>query len=194
MTLALIQTVLRRRGLPLVESDAEIAFELKIWREALAKVPDAHLQRSYDRAAESWDWLDSRRPFTADAIAAAYVDLVVEGRREAEAERREAALRNPGEISCAQCCDEGYAPVFVRRFNRWYLTRRACFCPAAPPAQRTEPLSESEYRRDRLGRYARRDEIEQFGPPDRTFAALKAAPIDEAETAAEASAEASATA
>ena len=187
-TLALIQTVLRRRGLPVIESDEEIVFELGIWGSALAKVPDAHLQRTYDRAAEGWDWLDPRRPFTPDAVAAAYVDLVVEARQEAEAERREAAFRNPGEISCYQCCDEGYASVFIWKFNRWYATRRPCFCSAAPAAQRTEPLSEVEYQRDRLGRYARRDLIREHGPPDRTFEALMPAPTEEAETAAEASA------
>ena len=186
---------LRRRGLPLLESNEEIVFELGIWGKALAQVSDAHLQRAYDRAAAGWDWLNSRQPFGPDAVAAAYVDLVVEERQEAEAERREAAFRNPGQISCPQCSDEGYAPVFVRRFNRWYLTRRPCFCPAAPAAQRLEPLAESVYQRDRLGRYARRDEIAEYGPPDGTFAALMPGEREEPEeTPEETAAEASATA
>lgn len=171
--LALIQMTLRRRGLPLVESDEEIVFELGIWRDALEAVPDAHLQRAYSRAAAAWDWLNPRRPFTPDAVAAAYVDLVVEAREEDEKERREAAFRNPDRAICPQCADNGYASVFMWSFNRWYVGLRPCFCSATPPEQRAEPLLESAYERDQLGRFVRREDLARYGPPDSMFKAFQ---------------------
>lgn len=168
--MALIQRAQVRRGLPLISIGPESALVLREWQDALAKVPDACLDRAYDRAAENWDWHDTRHPFTADAIAQAYTLLVVEDRQRAEAQRRNAARRNPETYACWHCCDVGYQLAFVRDRDRWYSSVRACCCDLAPVGARNSfPLEGPVWVRNKLGEYVKREELEQYGPPNEAF-------------------------
>lgn len=143
---------------------------LVLWRQVLQRVPDDYLQRAYLQAAENWDWFDTRRPFTPDSVYLAYQALVAEDREKAEAERRAGAFRHPGTYACWHCFDVGYQTVFQFRYQRWYSSARPCGCDAAPAAERTYPLSEDEYLRDRIGRYARWADLTRYGAPDAAFA------------------------
>lgn len=168
----LIQSTNQRRGLPLLSvEDGELDLALVLWRQVLQRVPDEYLQRSYNRAADNWDWFDTRRPFTPDSVFLAFQALVAEDREKADAERRASAFRHPGTYACRYCLDAGYQAVYVYRYQRWYSSARACCCDTAPTSERNEPPDEYEFLRDRSGRYARRADLEQYGPPDDGFAA-----------------------
>jgi hypothetical protein len=166
----LIQKTQSRRGLPLISVGYELNNALAGWEDALAAVPDDYLSRAYDRAADAWDWHDTRHPFTPDAIRSAYTVLVVEDRQRAEADRRNAARRNPDTYACWHCLDLGYQQVFIRERERWYQSVRPCCCEIAPPSQRrAEPLQEPEWIRNRYGQYVKRADLVKFGTPNDTF-------------------------
>jgi len=149
-------------------SEAKIA--LAAWEEALAEVPDNYLPRAYEQAAANWDWTDRRNAFTPDSVAERYRLLVVEDRQRIEADRRNAARKNPETYQCWHCCDLGYQPVFVRERERWYQAVRPCSCEIAPMGQRSaEPLREPEFIRNRLGEYVSRADLERYGAPSDLF-------------------------
>lgn len=166
---ALIQQTQTRRGLPLTSPGSELRFALKAWEDALKAVPDTHLTRAYQHAADNWDWINGKA-FTADAIADAYKILIVEDRQRAEADRRNAARRNDDTYKCWHCCDVGYQQVFIYSCKRWYSSQRPCSCDAAPLYQRSPaPLEVDMFVRNKLGQYAQRSEIEKYGVPNDSF-------------------------
>lgn len=158
---------LTRRSLPLLEADEEILFQVGVWSDALQGIPTEELKPAFEFAADSWDWLS--RPFTADVIKSAYVELIRARRSNSEAAARKAKFQNPEYSACAWCLDEGYIPVFYIKYGRWYSARRPCCCPACPAAQRLAPISEEAYTRDTLGRYALRSDVERYGYPESHF-------------------------
>lgn len=167
--MALIQQTQVRMGLPLISAGYELTNQLTAWEKSLREVPDAYLSRAYDRAAANWDWLD-KRGFKPDVMKAAYRALVVEDRQRAEAERRNAARRNPDTYGCWHCCDNGYQALFKFFDGRWYHSARPCSCEAAPAVQRNQsPLQEPDYVRGRLSQYVKRSDLIKHGPPNDTF-------------------------
>lgn len=168
--ITLIQTTQRRRGLPLITVDEELDLELTVWGRALKDVPDEYLERAYDRAAEGHDWNNYRHPFTADLIPACYRLLRKDENERREAERVNAAKRNPDTYACFHCSDLGYQVVFVRGRDRWYSSVRPCCCELAPIGQRnTFALEGPVWVRNRLGEYAKADELKQYGAPNEAF-------------------------
>jgi len=167
--LLLIQKTQSRRGLPLTSgNEAKIA--LSAWEGALRIVPDEYLSRSYDRAADNWDWQDTRHPFTADAVTQSYRILADEDRQRAEAERRNAARRNPDTYQCWHCCDLGYQRAYVRERDRWYSSMRPCRCDLAPTNERSAfPLEAPYWVRNKLGEYVLAEHLQKFGAPNDSF-------------------------
>lgn len=129
------------------------------------------MNRAYERAAANWDWHDLRHPFTADAVAQAYTLLVVEDRERAEADRRNAARRNPDTYQCWHCSDIGYQQIFVREHGLWYSAALPCSCEIAPLSQRNQlPVQEPAFVRNNLGQYVKRADLIKYGAPNDTFA------------------------
>jgi hypothetical protein len=148
----------------------ELQSALKNWESALKNVPDAQLSRAYEHATENWNWQDKSHPFTEDAIAQAYTLLLVEDRQRDEAEKRNAVKRSPDTYRCHHCADIGYQLVFTLRMQRWYSSQRPCVCEAAPTGERSKtPLAEPEFIRSKLGEWARRTDVDKFGPPSESF-------------------------
>jgi len=164
---ALIQTTQARRGLPLTSAGSELRIALKAWESALKNVPDNYLTRSYEHAAENWDW---DKTFTANAVADSFRILVVEDRQRAEADRRNASRRNPDTYGCFHCLDLGYQVVYSNQNKIWYSRLRPCSCTAAPESQRQEyPLTAPPWVRNKLGEYVSREDLDKFGPPNANF-------------------------
>lgn len=132
-------------------------------------MPDEYLTRSYERAVENWPWTDGKA-FTPNAVAEAYTLLVVEDRQREEAEKRNAARRNPDTYRCYHCQDMGYQPLYTYQRGLWYSSQRPCCCEAAPSNQRQQfPLDETVWFRNRYGVYASRTDIEKYGAPNKAF-------------------------
>ena len=164
--MALIQQTQSRRGLPLISAGFELQNVVLVsWEKALKNIPDAHLSRAYDHAAENWPWTESRT-FTPDAIADAYKLLLVEDRQRQEAEMRNAARRNQDTYRCFHCCDLGYQSAYQFLHGRWYSALRPCVCESTPLSQRSVlPLEEPEYARNKIGEYVRRADLDKYGAP-----------------------------
>jgi hypothetical protein len=154
----------------MLEVGPELDFEYGVWQKSISHVPENYLERSYDHAAAAWDWHDTHRVFTADAIALSYSILLVEDRQRTEAAHRNAAKRDPDGAVCKYCCATGYQAVFVRQNGSWQQTARPCSCDLAPALQRSDDaFDEPEYARDNLGRYAKRSLMEKYGLPASSF-------------------------
>lgn len=159
----------RRRALSLLELGPELDLEVVVWQKAVSHIPDDWLESCYDHATANWDWFDSHKTFTPDALAVSYSILIVEDRQRREAAQRNAA-RDPQSTECHYCCNTGYQAIFVRGDSGWRQAARPCSCDMAPLATRSaEPLSEPEYLRDKIGRYVRCDLLRQFGAPAQSF-------------------------
>ena len=168
--ITLIQQTQARRGLPLISAGFELQnVVLVAWEKALKNVPDSYLSRSYERAADNWNWTDGKA-FTADAVNDAFKILVVEDRQRDEAEARNAKRQNKDTYRCHHCQDIGYQPVFTFRMQRWYASQRPCVCEATPIAQRNAtPLQEPEYLRGKLDEWVRVVDLEKHGAPTKAF-------------------------
>ena len=148
-----------------------MGFELQnaigAWADALKNVPDNWLSRAYEHAADNWPWTDGKA-FGPDAVADAYKLLVVEDRQQAEAAVRN-AKRREDTYKCFHCLDVGYQPLYYYANGLWYSGQRPCICDATPPSQRQDfPLSMS-WVRSAGGEYAKREDIEKYGVPNRAF-------------------------
>lgn len=147
----------------------ELRIAVSAWESALKNIPDGYLSRAYEHAAENWDWVNGKA-FSPDAVHQSFTILVVEDRQRAEAEKRNAARRNPDTYHCWHCLDLGYQPLYTYQNKLWYSAQRPCCCMSAPESQRQQfPLDETIWFRNRLGEYARRDELEKYGVPNDAF-------------------------
>jgi len=166
---ALIQRTQERRGLPLKSAGFELQNALRAWGDAVQNVPDEYLTRAYNRAADNWPWTD-RKDFLPDAVAESYKILLVEDRQRVEAEKRNAARRNPDTYRCYHCQDMGYQGLYTYQHGLWYSSQRPCCCEAAPANQRQQfPLDETVWFCNRYGLYVSRTDIEKYGVPNSSF-------------------------
>lgn len=165
--MTLIQRTQQRRGLPAMSAGFELQSALKNWESALKNIPDGDwLFRAYEHAADNWDWQDKRHPFTEDAVKEAYRTLVDEEKQRAASKR---PCRRDDTYKCYHCLDVGYQPLYYRAHGLWYSAQRACICDATPPSHRQEfPLS-MEWVRSANGEYAKREDIDKYGAPNKHF-------------------------
>ncbi len=171
IVIVLIQKSRRRAELPMIAAldergalHPEMTFELSVWTEEIATIPEAYLVPAYERALTL---IASDRPFIPGLMRQAFADLRREEKLALEDRRRRAI-----EPDCWHCADQGYQPLYAyeEKSRRWYRALRPCACAAAPEGQRkATPLQSPGYRRSGLGEYVSERDYLKYGAPATGF-------------------------